>query len=94
MKRKQYWVIQGWDSCTLLFEHKIYVGQISEKRLRELLKVLTSKVSLSEDEIISSYANRRAKVHFNYLEVRLENGDKYGYSCGTNPFVIATIENE
>ncbi|MDD2801006.1 MAG: hypothetical protein PHE96_06060 [Methylococcales bacterium] len=93
-KKKKYWKIQGWDSFTLLFEHRISVSHISENRLRELIKVLTSKISLSEKEIISSYANKGTKSYLNHLEITHSSVNKYMYSCGENPYVTAEIEHE
>ena len=92
--QKQYWKITGYDGLSTLFEHKIYTGQISENKLKELLKALTSKISLSEEEIISSYANKGTKIYFNHLEVQSLEGNKPMYSCGTNPYVTAVIEYE
>ena len=97
MKQKgsrKYWKIQGWDGAERLFEHKIYVGQITLRQLFELLKALTAKISLNEDEIISSYAKKGTKAYLNYLEVQHLEGKKFMYSCGTNPFVTAVVENE
>lgn len=93
-KNKRYWLIQGYDGLNRLFEYKIYVGQITENSLKELLKVLTSKLSLSESEIISSYAKKGTKAHQNFLEVQRLQGEKYMYSCGSNPYVTATIHQE
>ena len=93
-RNKQYWLIEGYDGLNRLFEHKIYVGQITNNNLKELLKVLTSKISLTEREIISSYAKKGTKAHQNFLVVQHLEGDKFMYSCGENPYVTATAHNE
>ena len=88
----QYWVIEGHDGTSLLFQHEINVGQITEKRLKELLRALAAKISLTEQEIICSYAKRGTKVHTNLLDVQFLEGKKFMYSCGTNPYVTAHVE--
>ena len=96
MKRKsdkKIWVIQGFDGTTKLFEHTIDVGQISAPKLQELLKTLTAKISLTEREIIRDYAKRGTRAHTSFLEVTHLQGGKFGYSCGTNPYVIAIAEH-
>ena len=93
-KPRRYWIIRGWDGTSLLYEHEINVGQISVRKLKGLLKVLASKISLSESEIISSYANRGTNAYSNFLEVQYQEGRKFMYSCGTNPYVTAELETE
>ena len=91
---KAYWIIRGMNSLSVLYEHKIYFGQITRRQLEELLKTLTAKISLTEKEIISSYAKKRTKAHSNFLEVKYMEGSKFMCSCGTNPYVTAHIEYE
>lgn len=88
---KRYWLIKGWDGIEEIYEERILVGQITENRLKELLRTLTAKLALTEREIIASYAKRRTRVHHDYLEVSLLNGNKYMYSCGDNPYVTAEV---
>lgn len=85
----------GRDGFETLFEHKIYVGQITENQLRKLLQVLFAKLALTEEEIIKSYAKKRTKAHSSHIaEVQKLEGSKFMYSCGTNPYVTATAEYE
>ena len=91
---KRYWKIQGWDSTKKLFEFKVKLGQITENGMNDLLRALTAKYALDDSEIISSYAKKRTKIHSNYLEVQRLTGKKYTLSCGTNPYVIAVVEDE
>lgn len=92
-KDKQYWKIQGLDGTNLLFERKILCGQITEKSMKEILRTLVAKVSLSEDEIISSYAKKRTTIYANHLDVSRSRGGPYMLTYGNNPYVIATVEN-
>ena len=91
---QRYWKIQGWDSTEKLFEFKVKRGQITENGMTDLLRALTAKYALDDLEIISSYAKKRTKIHSNLLDVQRLNGKKYMLSCGTNPYVIAVVENE
>jgi hypothetical protein len=93
-KQQKYWLIRGWDGFNLIFEEKINVGQITERQLKELLKALTGKVALSENELVSSYAKKGTRTYQNFLEVQFMEGNKYMYSCGDNPYVTAEIEIE
>jgi len=92
-KDKKYWKIQGWDGTNLLFERKVLLGQVTERSMKELLRTLTARIALSEDEIISSYAKRRTKTYYNHLEVTRPKAGSFMLSCGDGPFVTATVEN-
>ncbi|RUO29549.1 hypothetical protein [Aliidiomarina soli] len=92
---RQYWKIVGREGFETLFEHKIYVGQITENQLRNLLQVLFAKLALTEGEIIKSYAKKGTKAHSSHIDkVQKLDGKKFMYSCGTNPYVTATAEYE
>jgi len=88
---QRYWKIQGRDSTKILFEFKVKEGQITEKRVKELLRVLTAKYGLDDSEIISSYAKKGTKIYSNHLEVQKSIGKKYMLSCGSNPYVLAVV---
>jgi len=90
----RHWKIQGWDSFTKLFEHRIKVGQITQNKMEDLLRTLTAKIALNEEEIICSYSKKGTKIHHDYLIVQYLEGNKYTLSCGTNPYVIAVVEDE
>ena len=65
---RQYWKIVGRDGFGTLFEHEIYVDQITENQLRSLLQVLFAKLALTEEEIINSYAKKGTKAHSSHIE--------------------------
>jgi len=90
---KKTWEIQGWDGTELLFQCTIGVGQITQIKMEELIRTLTAKISLNEREILSSYAKKGTKAHFDHLEVQYLEGKTVQISCGTNPYVIATVKN-
>jgi hypothetical protein len=91
---QKYWKIQGWDSTEKLFEFKVKLGQITENGMFALLRALTAKYALTDSEIISSYAKKKTKISASYLEVQRLSGKKYTLSCGTNPYVMAVVEDE
>jgi hypothetical protein len=90
----RYWKIQGWDNLNKLFEYKIKVGQITENKIKDLLQTLTARIALSEEETIYSYAKKGTRIYSDYLVVQNLEGNKYTLSCGSNPYVIAVIEDE
>ena len=92
--KKRYWKIQGWDGTRKLFESKVGAGQITRNRMKELLRTLTAKISLNDTEIISSYAKKGTTIHYDHLIVQVLTGNRFAMSCGTNPIVIAVIEDE
>jgi hypothetical protein len=90
--KKKHWYIRAYDGANLIYEKKALYGQITEKSMQELLRVLVAKLSLDEDEIIKSYAKKRTKIYQNHLQVIPNTGGKYGFMCGDNPHVIAVVE--
>lgn len=91
---KRYWKIEGWHSANKIFEYKVKHGQITENRMKELLRALTAKHALTESEIISCYTKKGTRIHSDLLEVQRLSGKKYTLSCGTNPYIIAMVEVE
>ena len=90
---KKIWEIQGWNSTKLLFQCTIGVGQITQTKMEELIRTLTAKIVLNESEILSSYAKKGTKAYFDHLEVQYLEGKAFQMSCGTNPYVIATVKS-
>ncbi len=78
---------------TLLYEKKVLYGQITENSMKSILQTLVAKISLTEGEIISSYAKMRTRIYANHLEVTYSRGGSYMLTCGDNPYVTATVEN-
>ena len=89
---RRYWKIQGWDGTTLLFERKVLAGQVTDRSMKMLLRALVAKISLTEDEIINSYAKKNTKIYHNHLEVKHLGVESCKLICGDNPYVIATVE--
>jgi hypothetical protein len=87
---KRYWLIEGYDSCTKLFEKKVGIGQFTDGQLRQVLKALVAK-RLDDCEIVGGYAKRGTKIATTTLDVQ---HDRLTYSCGCNPFFTARIVEE
>jgi hypothetical protein len=52
------WLIRGYDGTNVIFEARIAAGQLSEKSVKELLRVLTAKAGLTFDEIVGAHLRR------------------------------------
>lgn len=92
MKKKRFWIIQGWDGGEMLFERKVPCGQITENSMKIMLRALVSKMSLSYNEIINCHARRNTKIFAGHLQVNYSNGSRYTLTCGDNPYAIAAVE--
>ena len=89
----RYWLIQGFESSTLIFEEKVKVGQFTDLQIQNLLKTLEAKAGLSNSEIIGAYAKRRTKIANPLLDVTKDRLQP-SYSCGDNPFFTASLIEE
>ena len=75
----------------MFFERNVGIGQITQNRMKELLRALTAKFSgLNEAEIIGGYAKKRTTIHNDLLEVRIKSDKTFIMSCGADPHFIAT----
>jgi hypothetical protein len=88
--RKLHWLIRGFDSTTKIYERRVDAGQITEIQVKALLRALTAKAGLSNDEIVGAYASRRTKIANDLLRVE-RDGPQAIFSCGTNPYFVASI---
>ena len=89
-KTERYWLIQGNDSCKIIFETKVPVGQFTYDQICQLLRALAAKVGLTFSEIVGAYATRRTKIANDLLEVN-KNYIYHTFSCGVGPTFSATI---
>ncbi|MCO7226002.1 hypothetical protein [Pleionea sp. CnH1-48] len=88
----RYWFIEGYDGPLKVFEKKVKFGYITDNQMRELLKALTAKASLDDDEIIGAYCKRNTKIANNLLIVTCNSSEShYTLTCGTNPFFMANV---
>jgi hypothetical protein len=85
-----YWDVSIWESTRLLKRCTIPVGKITEVKLKELLRVLTAKYSLRDEEIIPCFQRRKTRGYSALLEVH-HSFKPIGYSCGVNPYSYARI---
>lgn len=90
MPKQLFWLIQGYDGTNRFFEKKVATGQITDDQMRQLLKAMTAKASLSYNEIIGAYARRRTKAHNGLLDIHRDR-DRATLMCGTNPHFTARV---
>lgn len=75
----------------MLYEKAVKFGLFSENKIKDLLRVLTAKHGLTDDEILASYARKNSKISAQHLEVHVF-GKPYCLSCGDNPFFTAQVK--
>lgn len=91
MATEKFWHIVGYDSTTVIFERLVPVGRLSEKQMKEALRVLAAKDGLTYDEIVDCHMKKNAKDYRTHLEVQVGSGPKSSMSCGSNPYFIASV---
>lgn len=84
----QSWLIRGYDGTTLVYEKRVPLTCLTERQVQSLLRTLTAKAGLTNDEIVAAYARRGTKWHNGHLDVRRDCGQCM-FSCGSNPYFIA-----
>jgi len=89
----RHWHIQGFDSTTPIVDVKVRIGELSEKRLKELLVSLAARAGHTYDEILGAYVRRRTRLANDLLLVH-RSGPHPVYMCGSNPHFIARVVNE
>lgn len=89
-KKQRYWMITGYDSLNKIYENKIKSGCISEAQLINLLKALTAKAALTNDEIIGAFAKKGTTISNEHLHVNKDNFNQV-YTCGENIHFTARI---
>ena len=90
--KQQYWEITGWDSTTKIYETKVKHGCFNENQIKTLLRVLTAKHALTDNEIVSSYARSNTKIATPLLLEVQRYKNPYSFSCGTNPYFVAHVK--
>ena len=88
-KVRKYLKITGYEGAEVIYDREILAGTISEKKLEELLRCLTSKY-LEEDEVLESLLKKNSRGRRNLLDIRT-NGNRFMLSCGENPHFVAKI---
>jgi hypothetical protein len=91
MATVKFWRIVGYNSTTQIFERLVPLGRMSENQMKEALRVLAAKASLTYDEIVDCHVNKNSKGYRTLLEVQVEARRKFSMSCGTNPYFIASV---
>ena len=89
---QKYWVITGWDSTAMIYEKTVKFGCFSEKQMKNLLRTLTAKHGLTDNEIVASYARKNTKIASPLLLEVQVSGKPYCLSCGTNPYFTVQVK--
>jgi len=95
MSRKKngfYWLIEGFDSTTKIYEKRLDIGQLTTDQAKALLRALVAKAGLTFDEIVGAYAKRRTSVANVHLEVH-KDGPYPVFHCGSNPHFVISARN-
>src|SRR5262249_12127939 len=90
MGSQLFWLIRGYNSTECIFEKRVAIGQFTNEQIRDVLKALTAKASLSYSEIIGAYASRRTKAHTHLLDIH-RDPTRATFLCGTNPHFVASV---
>src|SRR3989304_2338834 len=91
---KKYWEVTVWESTRKLKQLHIPVHQITPEKLQELMRVLTAKHSLSDEETSKCFLKRNVMSHSAFLKIRKDidaTSRTVSYLCGENPHCIAKI---
>lgn len=89
-QKKWVWVITGWDSTKKIFEAEIPKGNITDRKLEELLRTLTVKHSLTDREAIACFLKKNARAYSPVVEIT-HSGPPLTLMCGSNPYFVATV---
>jgi hypothetical protein len=90
MKKRLYWVVQGYDGLDKIYETQCLSGCFSTDQMEAALKALVSRAGLSFDEIFGSFAKKGTRLHLPHLEVH-KSGPPLTLMCGSNPHFVARI---
>jgi len=94
-RRTKLWRIQGFDGLTKIYESHVPLAQLSDERVRALLMTLVARAGLTYDEIVEAYSlkrrnTRRPSIANTLLKVQ-RDGLRSRFTCGKNPFFVASI---
>ena len=74
MKQPFFCEIKVHDGEKLLFERQVPVGQIGERRLKDLLQALVVKYALTPEQIVDGHLKRNARGYRPLPEVHQDGG--------------------
>jgi hypothetical protein len=94
MLTQRYWIIKGYDSTTEIYSDKVKFGCFTENAMAALLKALTTKHALTDDEIVRAYARKNTKLASPLLLEVQKSYNPFTLSCGTNPYFVARVVQE
>ena len=90
--RNRYYEIKVFDGAEPMFEFEVAVGQIGERRLRDLIQALVVKHSLTPEEIVAGYLKRNVRGYRGLPEVRQDGGvRRFQLLCGDGIHAIVRV---
>jgi hypothetical protein len=89
----RYWRITGYEGYDTIFDKTIPYGSLTESQLKQLLKCLLAKASLSYEEIVGAYVKRKTKLAHSHLDVS-RSGPYQEFYCGGDPMFVAMLVGE
>lgn len=75
MKNKTFFRIDIEKGMEKISSMIVPTGQISDKKIEELLKALICKYMLDDEEVLSSFCKERTKRHQDFLKFNRETSD-------------------
>ena len=90
--RKNYWLIQGFDSTTKIYEKRIDASHMTRDQAISLLKALVAKAGMTFDEIVGAYAKKQTRIANGHLSVQ-KDGPYPVFFCGSNPHFVISIRD-
>lgn len=87
---KTYWVIEGYESRKKFFETKFPSTYATEHGIKRILKTLTAKHALSNDDIVKCFFKETTKIgkaysdHLRIIQETIPEKRTTVYYCGAN----------
>ncbi len=89
--KQRFFEIKVHDGEELLFERQVPVGQIGDRRLKDLLQALVVKHALTPEEIVDGHLNRNARGYRPLPEVRQDRGEGHHLMCGDDIHAVVRV---
>lgn len=72
---KRFWEIECSKHLVTIFKKRVDTKYLTEKNLKEFIRILVSKYALSDDEILEQQLRIPFKKTKEYIEVRRKNNE-------------------
>ena len=89
---KGFWIIEVYDNTKLLSSHRVPLSALNQRQVEDVLRFLSAKHALTDEEIIGSLARKNSSLRMEHLEVQYYSGGPFTMSCGSDPYVVARVD--